>query len=242
MRRRRGARRRELGKADRTRRHALPEPARVSVYALHERHLLRRAATRGRSLPLPNGLRPDVSFTDNIAELPDGRILFGAYEGQGERIAFDGPSLPTFDPRSGRFDSRPPSRGASPAAGGGRDAGPHLGDHRQRRRDAARDVRWPGVHARCSPPAGDGCRARDRSSRARNGEIVIVADGTGIGRWRQGKLRGARPRRRLSRAAGRSACSTSATAATGSAIATASSSWRPTGSGRCAPASRACGR
>ena len=99
---------------------------------------------------------------------------------------------------TGRFDDRPPSRGASPAAGGGRDAGPDLGDHRQRRRHAARDVRRPGVHARCSPPAGDGCRARDRSSRARNGEIVIVADGTGDRPLASGQVRSARPRRRLS--------------------------------------------
>ena len=66
---------------------------------------------------------------------------------------------------------RPASRRASPATGGGRDARADLGDHRRRRRHAARDLRRLSPSARCSPPADDGCRARDRSSKARTARL-----------------------------------------------------------------------
>jgi signal transduction histidine kinase/CheY-like chemotaxis protein len=158
---------------------------RGELYALHERHLLRRVGDAWALVPLPKGLRPDVSFTDNIAELPDGRILFGAYEEHGERIAFDGPSLPTFDPRDGRFDAvrHPDGRRLQLVAAGtpGRTwVITGSGD----------DTRLETFDGQTFSPvftAGRRWVSRPRSLvESRNGEIVIVADGTGIGRWRQG--------------------------------------------------------
>jgi signal transduction histidine kinase/CheY-like chemotaxis protein len=164
---------------------SLFQTRRGELYALHERHLLQRSGDAWTLLPLPNGLRPDVSFTDNIAELPDGRILFGAYEGQGERIAFDGASLPTFDPRNGRFDAvrHPEGRRLQLVAAGtpgrtwvitGSDEGTRL--------ETFDGQTFNPVFA-----AGRRWVSRPRSLvENQNGEIVIVADGTGIGRWRQG--------------------------------------------------------
>jgi signal transduction histidine kinase/CheY-like chemotaxis protein len=155
------------------------------LYALHERHLLRRAGDTWTTVPLPDALRPDVSFTDNIAELPDGRILFGAYEGEGERIAFDGPSLPTFDPATGRFDSvrHPEGRRLQLVAAGtpGRTwVITGSGD----------ETRLETFDGRAFTPvftAGRRWVSRPRSLvENKNGEIVIVADGTGVGRWRKG--------------------------------------------------------
>jgi signal transduction histidine kinase len=156
------------------------------LYALHERHLLRRVGDRWTVVPLPNGLRPDVSFTDNIAELPDGRILFGAYEGQGERIAFDGPSLPTFDPRTGRFDSvrHPEGRRLQLVAAGtpGR-TWVITGSGDETRLETFDGHTFTPVFT-----AGRRWVSRPRSLvENKNGEIVIVADGTGVGRWRMGK-------------------------------------------------------
>jgi signal transduction histidine kinase/ActR/RegA family two-component response regulator len=162
------------------------ETRRGEIYALHERALLRRAGDVWTVVPLPGGLRPDVSFTDNIAELPDGRILFGAYAGQGEQIAFDGPTLPTFDPSNGRFDTvrHPDGRRLQLVAAGapGRTwVITGSGD----------DTRLEIFDGQSFTPvftAGRRWVSRPRSLvESRNGDILIVADGTGIGRWRQGK-------------------------------------------------------
>ena len=217
------------------------ETRRGEIYALHERALLRRAGDAWTVVPLPDGLRPDVSFTDNIAELPDGRILFGAYEGQGEQIAFDGPTLPTFDPRNGRFDTvrHPDGRRLQLVAAGKSWA--DMGDHRQRRRHPARDLRRTVVHAGLHrrPSMGVASEIARREPQRRHPDRRRRYRDRPLASGASTRCSGATP---AIPAAVPSAFSISVTAATGSAIATASSSSRRTGSARCAPASRACGR
>jgi signal transduction histidine kinase/ActR/RegA family two-component response regulator len=163
----------------------LYESRRGELYALHERHLLRRVGDAWTMVPLPDRLRPDVSFTDNIAELPDGRILFGAYEGQGERIAFDGPTLPTFDPRTGHFATvrHPEGRRLQLVAAGTPGRSWVI-------TGSGGDTRLETFDGQAFTPVFDAGRrwvSRPRSLvEGPDGEIVIVADGTGIGRWRRG--------------------------------------------------------
>jgi signal transduction histidine kinase/CheY-like chemotaxis protein len=162
------------------------ESRRGEMYALHERALLRRADGAWTIVPLPPGLRPDVSFTDNLAELPDGRILLGAYEAQGDQLAFDGLSLPTFHPRDGRFGTlrHPEGRRLQLVAAG-------TSGRTWVITGSGDDIRLEIFDGRTFTPvftAGRRWLSRPRSlTENRNGELVIVGDGTGVGRWRNGK-------------------------------------------------------
>ena len=162
------------------------ESRRGELYALHERSLLRRVANTWTVVALPPGIKPDVSFTDNIGELPDGRLLLGAYPAHGDQIAFDGPSLVTFDPRDARFGtvSHPEGRRLQLVAGGTpRRAWVITGTGDDTRLETFDGQSFVPVFT-----AGRRWVSRPRSLvEARDGEIVIVADGTGIGRWRRGK-------------------------------------------------------
>jgi signal transduction histidine kinase/CheY-like chemotaxis protein len=165
---------------------ALFESRRGEVYALHERGLLRRTGGVWTIVTLPPGLRPDVSFTDNIAELPDGRILIGAYAGHGDQIAFDGASLPVFDPVRGQFDvvTHPDGRRLQLVAAGrpGR-TWVITGSG-----DATRLEIFDGQTFTPVFTAGRRWVSRPRSLvELASGDVLIVADGTGIGRLRHGK-------------------------------------------------------
>jgi signal transduction histidine kinase/CheY-like chemotaxis protein len=98
---------------------ALLEASTGDLYALHDQGLLRRRDARWELLPIPPGFLVDTGPTMNVAELADGRIVFGVNTPNGAADA-----TLAFDPRRSQFSPVVHPGGRSvrmlgPAAGGG---------------------------------------------------------------------------------------------------------------------------
>ncbi len=77
---------------------ALLEASTGDLYALHDHGLLRRRNAHWELLPVPAGFVVDSGLTTNVAELADGRIVFGV---NATASAADGTLV--FDPATSRF-------------------------------------------------------------------------------------------------------------------------------------------
>ena len=98
---------------------ALFEASTGDLYALHDQGLLRYRESRWTLLPIPAGLLVDSGPTMNVAELADGRIVFGVNSATG-----DGDATLVFDPRRSAFSPLVHPAGRSvrmlgPSTGGG---------------------------------------------------------------------------------------------------------------------------
>jgi signal transduction histidine kinase/CheY-like chemotaxis protein len=76
---------------------ALLEASTGELYALHDTGLLRYRDARWERIPIPPGLAIDAGTPMNVAELADGRILFGVNTPSDGTIAFD-PRRSGFEP------------------------------------------------------------------------------------------------------------------------------------------------
>jgi signal transduction histidine kinase/CheY-like chemotaxis protein len=158
---------------------ALFEASTGELYATHDAGLLRYSNARWQRLPLPPGSGIDAGTPMNVAELSDGRILFGVNTPSDGTIA--------FDPRRARFEPilHPSGRSVrmlGPATGGGAWVVTREGRHyRLERFDGARfterlDVgeRWmTGVPRTVLELGGD--------------HLLLTPDGTGVGLVRQNR-------------------------------------------------------
>jgi signal transduction histidine kinase/ActR/RegA family two-component response regulator len=166
---------------------AMYQAATGMLYALHESNLLERRESGWVAHPLPAGFKPDVSFTDNLGELSDGRLVLGAYEGP-EDTPPAGARVPLFDPRSGRFDYLSHPEGRLLQVVGAKSRGIWMVTTAG---GSARIESHDGREFTVAFEAGPRWQAsRLRSILERpGGELIVMPDGTGFGFVRAGVYR-----------------------------------------------------